>query len=886
MSAPIFSEFMLEEITKDSVTQQQAQTDAPELNGAVFIDKELVLYDKYYEPVKSQADDSTYTLLDKIFFNENLSIKDFSFPSIELENNKKNYGVSMSSWKLQLEKITNGIILPNIIVSKTFIPSFPSIIEPNTPIYRKFDPAKNPLQPKNLVSLISKITTDKKIDLNENFPQQLPKRDTLQFKHHVAVDKQWQSQLIPAEPNYLLYKTFEEYERAYQNWEEITRKQFEIPQYPKVGDFRHIIKVDFAKSQQTEDFRPAKQENENNDDRYAWVKKVDFSPGFDFQLEKLFEPIEKEPEQKNDYIVFGVNKEEFINDMIQYGVHKESLDASSPVHVFKYLENRVQDVDLTNVEQELHENPLKIFKYDGDLDTMLQSIQQTSGWVLQSTIANNFNNSTLMKLIDIAENSATHFYKVSLLFKKIISNPRVAACLFNEFKNPEKIDIFYKFIRIALAHAQENVQLYYIQHLRTDLSVAIEQIHFFSLLLDTNLVQVFTELHTNIYEFCRNTLKYISSQLENQIQVIGLWNTAQTDDYGEYSYEICALLSMHSELIYHQLFKDSFSKMLEISEFKVGRYILNSIGYSNPGWFARNFITMSKDFKSRLASTINPTFSYFMSLLLDQYRVHLHRVNLPPQMDHISDILQPIIHDYSERLYPIVNVIIKIINDFIPKKKNQFFNDLCGSFISQICTLAVSKTTMSIERSFGILARCTKFPTYNSQILSNGEFVNILINGLLVGSKKSIHDAWKIFMALASTDASMDKIFKIADISSRFQRVAETEDPLVFQKFCKLIIKIYNTGGFQLLDKFLVLIDSKMGRFACTIKNSSILFGYSDTTKTMYEMLNIIYHKHGSSTFKTKMKKHLESVNFEFKKKGFLRTSSRSIISSMFPGNT
>lgn len=840
------------------------------VKSVVYAGENLILYDKFYEKIRFDPvnDDSIITLLELAFNYSYLSSKQLEFPNIEPEITQKDYETRIHAWKSRIETLIKNILLPRKIVSKVFIPLRPSLIEVNTPIYRKFDPAKNPLQPKNFLRMISKFFSDQRVDISEILPVQIPKRDTVMLLHHMTVDRQWQSQSIPPEPNYLLYENFEDYEHAYLNWYEITHGSVSIQD---ARDFKNNIKVEFANHQTIGKIEKETQEKSQPDLIYSydWVKGLK-KPNDSINLDLFYEPTNP-PEKENilaENMVFGVDKDEFLNQMIYFGEYQPKIKSNGPQHAFKVLHYPIKSYDQEELQNVINTNPFKIFNYcidEKQLSSLLEATTNNTSPIVK--LINSFNHIELNQYLDIADNSSCHAYRISYFFKLMMKYPKIRLFMLNIFKNPDNIDFLYRFVRIFLVLCHENIRLHKRPENCSHFSISVEQVHLLSILINLQLSPPFTEFDCELHRLCRVELANIASFLQNPIICVGLMKSLKNDVYSPTSFDICTLSSIPSDQILNLLLKDQILEtVIEASEYKIGRYFLNSIMYMISGWFAHNFILQSRNFKQNVIFKISATASQFISIILNQYGRYVCQGNCPPQLDHINDILQVILHGYSKRFLPIINSIIRLMNQIKLTDSDSYYEGLAGSFLGQICVQALCGSNINVEECFEILMQCTNFPNFSSQILFNGEFVHLLLDNLITGTRKSMAAAWKIFNAAEKNKNAVISTFSLPDCQIKFQKMAETQNPFVFRKFCKFIMTLTRIGGFGLLDKFLPLIAPKMGSFACTIKNSYLIFGNSKAVRVMQQMLTKLFSSEIKSDFRSNLKHHLESLKFEMNK--------------------
>jgi hypothetical protein len=181
-------------------------------------------------------------------------------------------------WFNQLRSHFRGVYLPRPISCQFHVASGPKVFsdkEKNSSTrFRTFQPEAWPLFPANYLTMLE-LLADNTIPFepSDEFKVQIPKRDPIQYRHHITKAPQWQSQLFLMEPDSQLFNKYEDFLESYENWYSTTLPDLTDTIIP-CDQFNQLLGVNVIRS-----FRLAEEEMSdpkpfNVAPRFAFVSKL------------------------------------------------------------------------------------------------------------------------------------------------------------------------------------------------------------------------------------------------------------------------------------------------------------------------------------------------------------------------------------------------------------------------------------------------------------------------------------------------------------------------------------------------------------------------------------------------------------------------------------
>lgn len=849
----------------------------------VFFDERMYLYDKFYKLIKKISYDKNkkgpYSFES---YTPNAVYPVFGllrFPEYHQFSDAVTYHKSINIWKEKVLKFCTGVLLPSPILCKTFIPSRPSILDPSTPFYRKFDPKKYPLQPKNMMHLHSALLSDTPPNYFDIFPQQFPKRDTIVLKDHLVEQKQWQSQMVVKEPLTFIYADFKEFDEAYKNWKNLVSQRFNVQPPIPVQQFQNILGIPKYEplSSPKVTYNVEKQKGFLKGlPNYSWVDQVNVKTTNIQQLKFQHIKIKRIQVDEKDYEdirVFGVNKQEFIDDFMQYGVHCKVLLSDFPIYPFTYIKIRVDKalpnkfkkwktkIDSTNISQ-----LMSFIDLDFDWEWLgKMMISKINGAKIIDLICCKNYHLILNQLFHYASKSNCHAYRVSILLRILLFYGDFHKILPSLFQ-ADNLFILYEFTKLVILTHDFNVQIYPIPENLTEITEYICQAHFGSLLIHAGVLQVDSEAE----QFLHKTLHYLTDKIgfyfalqENQKM---LFNALKSNNFNSKSRAYLVLSTLYSDRIMETLFgQNLMDKLLSILSHKVGKMFVYNCLLSNGYKLAILFTRACTSFTGNNISHMDINTSFIFGFFIDILASFMNLVKGYSPIAQINHMFQATLNSLNQDLIPLVYSIIKFFSNLqLMQPDNKYCLDgILGSFISQLSIQYVYEHNVDYADVIKFLKPCIRIPDFPAQFLASPQLVLAIMNELDSSNVTFLISSWLIFTRTSQTADNMQKLFGIQGIDKKLQRLASSEHPTVVYEFCKFISRVAKQGA-KTLDQLEALIQPSMGRFACTIKNAEYLFGMSKTTRSINDMLTSIYA--ANSRFAASLSPHLMSLGFDIRR--------------------
>ena len=287
-----------------------------------------------------------YDLSYRIFPESKSPVNDPSliFPSPVGFKSKESYFEAVTAWKKRLESRFSGVELPVPISSMHYRPKEPSVFNPGDPASRRFRPEKAPCLPLNFNKMFDISLHGQDIDPEEDLPFQLPRRNVVKMKDQITSERQWQSELVPAEPTPSFYNSFEDYSNAYKNWSRAAQASLTI-RIPRPDEFGPILKIETAPPNHGSECQAKEKTPTQKTIDFTWVetmktKEMKTEPNLSQLLKKR--KVSRHSCSPATSLIFGVDQNLFVEQMLTCGVYEPSLEATQPVYPFGVLEMRSQ----------------------------------------------------------------------------------------------------------------------------------------------------------------------------------------------------------------------------------------------------------------------------------------------------------------------------------------------------------------------------------------------------------------------------------------------------------------------------------------------------------------------------------------------------------------
>ena len=855
-----------------------------------FIDSKMQLYDKNYKLITKKESPmeegkGPFSFDDYSPGSVYPEFKDLKFTNyIEIVNNE-DYKAYISNWLEKTHRFLYAMLPPYAVISKSYIPTRAPLINQKTPFFRKYDQIKNPLPPRNMLALHTFLLNPETPNFEQQFSLQIPKRETVQLKHHMSPNPQWQSQVVPSEPIPQLYTEFSDFEESYKRWYTLANDSFTIQPPMEPIQFTKILNLNPLQREIQEDFNMdyvARMQKKNikrdNEIDYSWVSNCPNINEKEIKFPDSLKEIKVKPPTNFDTfqnkLVFGAVKEEFVNDFLLYGYHQPTLTSNTALHPFKYLNyfvdyNFQEQVDrfIKNVASGAENNLFGFLKIPFKLDKTQRII---------NSIISGEKTTSFYKLFFTPQNLSTIFEYASYSDQYTIRTANVITCLTTTpladqvasyLLSPDNLPLLFKFTKLALCVSNENVELFNILDDTSNFSIKTQQLYLASLLLGLPVCQFCLPFESVFLDFCHKESRTISMQLANQDLTNKLWDSLKQETEMNDNIRLLFILeSIHSDNILTALIGNHMlTRVIDLSHHNYGRKFLFKLIFSKGGQAATYLIKDSNLFTVELCAQIDDMSSYIISLLIDEYSTYLRERKCYAPLHNLNDFITTIMRDYSPVFNPIIISIMKILTyqQLISPNDESYFDGLIGSFVGQVCIQSTFQTKIQLSDALKMLSPLTKIYNYSEHILLNPDFIIKVLNQMSDPkcSKKLLRQLWTIFKGIATTEEYASRLLNINSLASALSPIAGSEDSFLFRKFCQFITQL-TTFGPKIMDEAEAVLSNSLGRIACTIKNAPKIFTSSTKTLTATnEMLSSIMSY--DSNFKKNLTTHLNSLGVD-----------------------
>lgn len=852
---------------------------------AAYCDSQLNLYDKDYNQLVQRDQ-----MLQLMKFSQSDNPQDFRnadkmpaymFPNHFNFSTQESYIKAMSQWYKYMLKKLKGISMPYFILSKVYFPSRASIVDPQSHYYRKFDETNNPLRPKNMEFFHRMLLSDDRMDLDQEFPDQLPKRTAVKVSHQVTLDPQWQGSLIVKEPNPLIYESFDDYLLAYESWHKIACLQLSTPPIPP-DQFSKLLRIDknlHQEEYQRENSITHPEKPQMID--YSWVYKTDL-PQCKFDLNAIINaPNREEKHESHSALVFGVDKDKFVKSIKKYGLGKRVLKsqvAAYPFTFIRYPERKRATDELERILYSLTSETSFVemirfiyLNYDLEKFRALCRMKHAGTHVyIRDKIADCVNPYHLHNLFEIAENSQECAIRVAHLLSELTSSKRSDEYFEYIINQRNSMEDLYRFTRIACLLANENLEIYKPPTSMDFVDNWIYKMHYAQILTEIPICDYTLPFSSRLIKMAREYLLYLMKWLDDTDNILHLWESLNRDTPNQTTYEMYIFAMIQPEMIIQKIFKNEFfQRLCELSRFQCGRLFLVRLIFSGTGKLLCPFLrNKEQQFNKKILDQMNQQCANILSMMLQQYRTFINTFNIYAPVQDLTNIVINTISNYKAGCNLYIKNILKIITNkkFISPKDIKYYDSLIGSIVCQICIESTDGNYVSIEDAVIYISKCLKYQTAADQVARFPDIISYVLSEMSSKSIIKISRGWKFWRRLTTSHETTKKLLKMDNVSRALIQISSSENPMIFMNYCMFLSYIAENQYEGTLDFLLIKTSSTIGRFACTCKLAPNIFnGNKQVIREVDRMIRTIL-RNDKSRFKADLSYHLNSLGVDLSK--------------------
>ncbi|KAH0789202.1 hypothetical protein GPJ56_006872 [Histomonas meleagridis] len=377
-------------LIKDATIQESDGNNFP-----VYIDSSQNAYDKYYNKIEKLNVNSDKFYTDAITHQKVPAVynindeTDLEFPNPENYFSKEDYSNAVDKWYDRARSHYSTLRLPFPVSGQFYLPQMPKIWskeEAKLPLSGRFKTFKVDtwnLLPTNYNEMVKLLFLKQPIDPEGQFPEQVPHRPAILYKHHISSESQWQSQMIPQEPEAITFDSFEEYEQTFVRWASLASSFIHNPLIPP-NQFENIASLDIIPKEEKVPLKsPLLQFEPVNLDE--WKKapiSSDFKKSFDnIKKRKSHHSRHTKTRRSSRVKVEKVNP--FIEEFSQYGYILEHINSSAPICMplnnIKIKIERSVKIDFEQ-ENDVNDEFIRTFlQFSYSLEQIVESMKQKMG---------------------------------------------------------------------------------------------------------------------------------------------------------------------------------------------------------------------------------------------------------------------------------------------------------------------------------------------------------------------------------------------------------------------------------------------------------------------------------------------------------------------------
>ena len=683
------------------------------------------------------------------------------------------YEGAVKKWFYDIRNRFSSTILPVPITGEFFVPQGPKIFraeeKADASRFRTFKAAAWPLFPDNYMDMLNIIFTQRKVNGEEPFPHQIPRRDTILYKHHISSELQWQSQLLTHEPVPELYESFAEFETSYKNWKSVVLDEVEKPiMTPK--QFAQLLGLNVVKTEEagavSDDMTlPREAESE------PWAKRVRKPKNID-KIEKwctkakeiLEEPVETVTPQWEVLMVSGLtmSPSQFVRDMENYGDHvtKEMMD--QPNHPIGYL--RVFEQTVTH--EMIFENVLNSHMFELSMMMQLMECQLTAaqlcelmtkkvdGKLFVNVLDEPTNAHILKTIFPAAYRSLNYAHRVSLFVHAIFQYDK--KCKLEEVWNPHGDLVRFRQLVVLLSFSTD-ARVWILPMLGNEVQKAdmINLVYFLSMFLEvmknyqgaTYYIEAMTKVREVSYELA-TALKDPNFRLSirnNQLALL-------------------MLLSCDSRQIHRMILGEDFLVWLnEMSQRKEGIVAIQTIIHGPAMRSALIlFLQVGYTYMRQIVPTMTTYLSSLITAICDTIRGHRGQSPIKIRGQKVLQTLEACLERTSIVTIRTSMSLAALLLDpsFIENLSEASFFQLIGEALGKFCATITGEDVELYQWQMRLLAMFVSDVRCAMAMVNTKGFANVLVSFIDTPDPIAFALTWQVIDSVVTEEHAMRILFK------------------------------------------------------------------------------------------------------------------------------
>lgn len=812
----------------------------------VYISPALKPLDRFYQEIEhpspgADGPDSYYDLIlrEKVPLIYHDSPESESvLPAPKMFTQKGEFSQAVNGWYDHCRQYFAGVQMPYSVSSSYWLPEPPKIFseeeKKSSARFRTFKAGLWPLLPANYMDMLDTILEGRPINPDEEFSEQIPKREIIYHKHHMTQDRQWMSQMVPAEPKPIAYDSYEEYERAYRNWASLARSGIEIP----IMDSREFASI-AALDAVDKGSRPADAEVEHqtmpSNLGWQWVPETVIAKPQMIEdcLGKLLKEVTNGEikrsfgNERDTVMVFGVNRNEFLKNLEETGVYPAEEyppsrafptgvhwgTVTKDIECVKSMISSASTFDLSLIER-IIEYELSPEQYD---ELLSMTVNKNKFAVIVSGILMNVN--TIRALTKLCERADHYRFRISYLLNSLFRNDRntkVISVLLEE-DNIDLLDSVVRWLNLTSPYSEPLIEK---THSTSVALHKINKVYLLSTFMSIMRNQSGDRFYKDAREPCRRLSVQLGKAFENP-QILELIRNAQE---GDELYRILVMLTQtHSKEIQKVILGTDFMKWISIGKPRV--FLMGSIAHSNCVTHACEMLLLSIAQKQLDAKElIKGLTSYaadLLSMVVKELTVTCEECHYSLTGQLLLPLVETALLSDREEVAPLIVPLATLLcsRKFISNWGDTSFQPLLMRVICHCCEILSRSTAILYRERIHALILLAKDESCCFAMSQVPMFIETLVKHLGDDDVNVMNTTWHLFNNITTYPKVVKEILAGSASKSLTDMIDNENNVEALKRFLLFSISVWEmteTPDVCVLLANLML--NKAGKIACLVK--------------------------------------------------------------------
>lgn len=759
-------------------------------------------------------------------------------PAPKLYQRGPDYQDAMEEWFQYMRRYFAAAMLPVPLAGIFYLPGPPKIFakdeKMNPGRFRTFKATQWPLLPNNYNDMIDTILDRKPINPEEQFKEQIPKREVILHKHHMTAAQQWMAQMMPAEPLPFMYDTYDDFQLAYKMWSNVCALNMRVA-LMKANEFTKIAMMDIVEQskEKSRPVLPPPKPHENPMD-LTWAPYLVFYPEkIERALGRLYDRMQeprKVPEpQKNVVDVIGVDKKEFLEEMQKTGSYRYGVPQG--FYIGRPLENSEPLKRLLS-EAKAYDFRLvwRLLGFDASQEQINAALRMEMNRTMFVGFISNIisQREAFRYLKKLADYAPQYKYRISFLLTAILRNDSSTQLvrLLMMQGNLDLLDSAVHFLNLTSPKRVNLIPMITSQNRGFEM---ISKCYLVSVLLDLmsdcGCMRWYQEL-VRKGQPSRKMCFYICQYLKDNRFLEAVRSTPPDSEMYKV---LLMLLNINSKEIHRLLLGKDFLIWINNSPLRPG--LMNTICHSRAIYTAAQLLVEALNEKvlepfSDLFKTMRPeTVSLFAQVccgLLKHFDTHGCRISgqtILPLFEAACECQRECV---SQCIVPLADIISSrtVISNFAAPD----FQPLLMRAVCSICKVIGSAKGVDFREKVQTLIMLARDDQCCFAMAQVPGFKRCLISHLTDGDVVCANRTWELFMKMTSYQRVLGELIS-DETKSLISRVVDNNtERMPLKRMLDFMIKVLERKDPNTTRKLVEILSSALGQISCLYKTRYVKY--------------------------------------------------------------